>query len=62
MLIVVDGERRHPVTGRIEQIIRIIVENESEIVKAEKLYLKFNCTGGTVVSDIEKRISSRSNL
>jgi hypothetical protein len=50
-----DGLQRR-VNGRIEAIIRILLEYQDEISRPNKLSLRFDCAGQTVISEVERRL------
>jgi len=57
MLTIIDnGQPQRVVSGRVEEIVRILLNNQDEITKPDKLLLRFDCAGQTVVPRIERTL------
>lgn len=61
MIKVIDGVNAHDVSGRLETIIRCLLENAGEVVKPQNAQIIFDCAGYKVSATIKKQmeVSSR---
>jgi hypothetical protein len=57
MVTVKDGKgNRHELTGRLEKIVLMVVENAGDIVKPVNAKLEINLSGGAVSASIQKSL------
>ena len=56
MITVKDAQNSHELTGRLESIVRMVVENAGEIVKPQNAQVVFDCAGGKVSASIRKQL------
>jgi len=57
MLKVIDQTgNKHDLSGRLEKMVMLIIENAGEIVKPQNAQIVLDCAGGAVSASIKKQL------
>ena len=50
-----DGRRSYELRGRVEALVRWVVQNEERITRPTKVQVTFDCAGKTVSAEVRER-------
>lgn len=60
MIRVIDrAKNTHDLTGRLETMVNLIVENAAEIARSQQAQITFDCAGGKVSASIKRTMATQ---